>query len=200
MSDALKHEQRREANAQKLYNRRAEKHKSADKMEKVAIGKPLEGPFYFLYLKPNWVLKSFAAETFMGHPDFWEALVDSTIAPHYKITDPRRIAAIKNIPYSMPRGRISDYQRPGRPMEWIGQIGNDFPWDQSLRKKIVAEFNLSQQYLAGLVRFVPDYHEVMIPDDHRQFEELVMPLPAKEKSRITIPDPEASGGIWDDED
>lgn len=197
------HERRRNAQASKCFNLHQKRAKASAKkmgLEKTA-GKPLLGPFYYLYLKPAWVLKALpSAEGQTGHPDYWEALVDSIIAPHYKITDPRRIEAIKNIPYSQPRGRVDEYQPKGRRLEWIVQVGNDIQYDQKLQKQVLVAFNLGTQYMAGLVRFVPDYHEVMIAAEFKQFEELVAPMPEAEKKNINIPDQEAPGGIWDDDE
>lgn len=198
------HEKRRNEQADRVFNLHAQKAKKlAEKMglEKTA-GKPLEGPFYYIYLQPTWVLKTMGSanpEDFISHPDYWEGLVDTVVAPHYKITDPKRIEAIKNLPYSMPRGRVNELLKPGRRVEWAVLIGNDIKYSMALQKQILSSFNLGPQFAAGLVRFLPDDHEIMLANDFQQFEQLVTRLPDNERKLIKLPEQE-SPDVWNDDE
>lgn len=181
----------------KVYNRRKILAKKA--MEKQA-GAPLQGPYYFVYLKPNWVLKAMPSkDQFMAHTDFWPALVDTVIAPFYKIKDPRRLELLRGLVYSMPRGRVSDYQMPRGPKTWIVVCGNDFTMNPAEQKQVLSQFNLLQQFSAGLVKFKPDDHEVMFPDEFEDFKNLVTQIDEKSHSRILLPDFANDPAYADDE-
>ncbi len=184
----------RNENAERLYNKRkaeAKKEFSGLKIE-TAAGKPLQGPWYMLYLKPNWVLRCMPMPEmeFMGHPAFWSGLVDKDIVPFYKINDPKIVAQLKNIPYCMPRGRVGYGQKKfsGR-IEWVASIGVDFKYTPAQKAAILTQFNLYAQMLNGQVRFLPDDHEVMLRDDHTQFLSLVTKLDPKSTKLINIQDP-----------
>ena len=198
----MDHQKRRQEHAAKIYNRRKFILAKGDqaKMEKQA-GRPMQGPWYFLYLKPNWVLKAAPmVDEFIGHEQYWYTLVERVIAPFYKISDQNLIASIKNIPYSMPRGRVSEYQLRNGPRTWIAVCGNDFVYSKKEQQQILSEFNLYQQFAAGLVRFVPDDHEVMLPVDHRRFLEIVTQLDPQNQKRIKLIDPDKDPEYMDLDD
>jgi len=191
---SIDHQKRREEEAERQYNRRkvlAQKEFGGLKVE-IAAGKPMQGPWYMVYLKPNWVLRAMPMpdDQFMDHVDHWPQIVDRDIVPFYKIKDPSVIAKLKEIPYCMPRGRVSNTtsrfsQRP----QWSAFHGMDFNYSKQEKAAILAQFNLYAQMLNGQVRFAPDDHEVMQQYDHEQFLRLVTPLDPKNVKRITLQEP-----------
>jgi hypothetical protein len=188
----IDHQKRREEEAERLYNRRkALAHKEFAGLKIVTAGKPLQGPWYMLYLKPKWVLRCMPMPEleFIGHPEFWNELVDREIVPFYKITDRSKIAELKNIPYCMPRGRVGNSSKKysGR-MEWVASYGVDFNYTKEEKAAILSQFNLYSQMLNGQVRFLPDDHEVMLRYDHERFLNLITPLDPKNVKRINIQD------------
>lgn len=169
----------------KVYNRRKI---LASKMEKLA-GAPLQGPYYWVYLKPGWVLKAMPSQNeFIGHPDFWEDIAVNLVAPFYKIKDPRTIEQLKHLSYCMPRGRVTETQLRNGPKSWAVDCGNDFRMSSAEQKQILAQFNLLPQFSAGLVRFRPDDHEIILPEEHDAFMRLVTQIDIKNKKRIQVPD------------
>jgi hypothetical protein len=172
------HQERREQEAQHVYNRRIAaivKEFGPAPTIKTA-GNPLQGPWYFVFLKPNWVLQTMPMsgdEQTMDHPDFWKVIVTQNIAPHYKIKKQSIIADLQNLPYAMPRGRITSIQTFGGRKQWAAYHGNDYQYSTADKKKIASEFNLTEQLYAGLLRFIPDDHEHAISHDFQRFISLV---------------------------
>jgi len=153
----------------------------------------MQGPWYYVYLKPNWVLKTAGVageEMSIDHPDYWVTLVDTVIAPFYKINDPMKIKALKNMPYCMPRGRVQYMRKMGGPRLWNAYHGRDFAYTMDEKKKIAAQFNLLPQLYEGMLRFVPDLHEAMLPADFQRFQTLAAKFDAKNLKRVNLQKPE----------
>lgn len=169
----------------KTFNRLAlirERHQ----LMKKAIGAPLSGPWYMLYLKPKWVLKALPSkDNFVDHVDFWKTLVDTELVPYYKIKSSGIIRDLYEIPYSQPRGRVQDMSALGK-RHWTVYYGVDFQYSQAQRNTILSVFNLTGQFSAGLVTFETDSHEIMIQEDLDMFQDLVGRLDIKEISKLNI--------------
>lgn len=158
-------------------------------------GAPMQGPFYFIYLKPQWVLKAMPfpgrQDETMDHTDFWYGLVDSVIAPHYKISDPKVIAELKRrMPYSQPRGRVVQRRNYGGRTEWVIYHGVDFRYDVEQKRAILSAFNLGEVAFNGSVRWVPDDHHLMLKADFQSFVNLVSKIDSKNMARVSLQEPE----------
>lgn len=163
---------------EKTFNLRAEKTRrwARNVGLKKTAGRGLQGPLYWIELGDKTILKSmsFPADNFdtMDHPEFWEAIVESDIAPFYGITDPKTIQELKNVPYAMSRGRVanmsSSTKRKDRFVVYYGE-----KMTNAQQKQVIEDFNLSEPFRAGLVTFEPDEHEVQNPEDQRRFSELL---------------------------
>lgn len=174
----MEHKDRMLKHAQDVFNLRVEKDRKWARsigLRKTA-GKGSQGPFYWLKLGGKTILKAMpypadALET-MDHPDFWSAIIDSDVVPFYKITDPKIIQELKNVPYAMPRGRVVLVARP------IDRVKQFMVWHwekmtDGQKKQIIEAFDLSAQFYAGLVRFASDEHEGQIADDQARFNALL---------------------------
>jgi hypothetical protein len=175
----MDHEQRREVFAKKTFNLHKKECQSFAKRTgldvKTASTKERHGIYYWVYLKPNWVLKSLVDDSFsdLGHPSLWRDLARNVIAPHYKITDPTLLRELSNIPYSMPRGRLANIKNPQGQRQFIFWNGNDFTMTEQQKKQLIQAFDLGTEYVNGMVRFAYDDHEVMLPDDVSQLKNII---------------------------
>lgn len=192
------HEQRREAFAKKVFN--------LHKKECLAFAKrtglqttataPRErhGIYYWVYLKPNWILKSLVDDSFsdLGHPSLWRDLAKNLIAPHYGITNQTLLRELSNIPYSMPRGRLVNINNPQGQRQFIFWNGNDFKMTDQQKKQLIQVFGLGAEYVNGMVRFSYDDHEIMLPDDVAQLKNILKlsGLGSKVKTPRLAPDSE----------
>jgi hypothetical protein len=171
----------------KTFNRLAlirERHR----LMKTAIGAPLQGPWYMLYLKPKWVLKALPSKgNYVDHVDYWKVLVDTELVPHYKIKNTGVIRDLYELPYSQPRGRVQDTSKLGK-RHWAVYYGVDFQYSQTQRNTILSAFNLTAQFHAGLVTFETDSHEIMIQEDLDMFQDLVGRMDIKEVAKLRIQD------------
>jgi hypothetical protein len=166
--------------SQKVFNLRLDRERKWAKKVglkiETAADNPKQGPFYWLRLGTRTVLKAMPCPAnsleSMDHPDFWEAIVDMYIVPFYGIKDARLVRELKNVPYAMPRGRVVMMKRP---LDSTKQFVV-YSWEKMTnpqKKQVVEEFGLASQFMAGLVRFVPDEHEGIIQADNARFEALV---------------------------
>jgi len=153
-----------------------------------SAGRPLQGPWYWVWLRPQWVLRAMpmpGEEDTIDHPALWESLAEE-VAAHHGLVDPSAVARLRNLPYAMPRGRVAVMRRMDGRKQWVLYHGNDFQMTDAQRKQLVEAFNLGEQFVAGLVRFVPDEHEVVLPSDLDEFKALVsMPASASKKIKPT---------------
>ena len=136
-----------------------------------------QGPWYYVYLKPNWVLKTAGVpgeESSFDHADYWITLVDMVVAPFYKIKDPKIIAELKNMPYCMPRGRVVYRKVMGGNREWVAYHGADFNYSiTEKKKKIASAFNLLPMLYEGRMRFALDDHHLIQAHDFQKFNSMV---------------------------
>jgi hypothetical protein len=145
---------------------------------------PCVGPWYWVYLRPRWRL--FAApvraeQETIGHPEFWRQIVVGFLAPHYGVTNPRKIEMLAQLCYSMPRGRCAmPMRRPGHPPSWAVYHGGEFPAGsdpENLKRTLLRRFGLTTEAKRGGVRFVLDEHEIMQDDDQRRLQRIIGPVP-----------------------
>jgi hypothetical protein len=144
---------------------------------------PCEGPFYWLKLEVKMTLKAMPSAVgsgdWMGHPKFWESIVDSDIAPFFGLTDPRTIRELKNVPYSMPRGRVTAIAgRLGVPKTFVVYAGEKMT--EAQKRQVINAFSLGDKSKGGLVQFRYDEHESTLAADTARYLSL---LPAKTKRR-----------------
>jgi len=175
----MDHEHRRNAYATKVFNLHKKECVSFAKRTgmsvKTAAPRERHGIYYWVYLKPNWILKVLLDDTFsdLGHPALWRDLAQNVIAPHYKITNPTLLRELSNIPYSMPRGRLVNIKNTQGERQFIFWNGNDFKMTDQQKRQLIEEFGLGQEYVNGRVRFSYDDHEVMLPDDVAQLKNII---------------------------
>jgi len=133
--------------------------------KKLASQRPAEGPYYWIFRSPSWVLKAYPSCDFGGkvedHVKAWnmEAFI---LARHYKVS----MRDIEDYPYGMPRGRVADMrQNKGCKHDFVVYHGDDSPvsdWKQ----RVISAFNLR----GFNVEFRLDEHEVMDEADIRGLE------------------------------
>ena len=154
-----------------------------DARETRGSSQPHEGPFYWLKLGAKTTLKAMpyavGSGDWMGHPQFWESLVDSDIAPFFGLTDPGTIRELKNVPYAMPRGRVTAIVgRLSAPRTFVVYAGEKMT--EAQRRQVIRAFSLGEKSKAGLIQFRYDEHEVRLVEDAARYLSL---LSAKPKRR-----------------
>ena len=133
---------------------------------------PLQGPWYYVYLAPRWVLFSSPSvdqDHSIGHSTFWAKTVAPAIAKHYRLADKSSLKRLANIPYSMPRGRVCHRPQPRNPQEWVVYFGQDWPSSLKkavVRKAILCAFNLDS------ADWLFDEHVTRLETDERAFSTL----------------------------
>ena len=131
---------------------------------------PSEGIWYIIYLKPNWVLKTYKEIDFpdCAHAQMWEDDLSHVVADHYKVPQKK----LASLPYAFPRGRIANLN-PGRGIttpsdrygdKWVVYYGKDLPGgDGKWKAKILSSFDLSS--FIGRVEWKLDDHEITQEED-----------------------------------
>lgn len=136
-------------------------------------GKPMAGPWYLVYLAPNWVVRNYPEDSneidSLDHVDYWAALAPD-VAKHYGIKD---VQSVADLPYCMPRGRVVFRKMPDGRSEWTFYHGRDFNYDDAFKRQLISAYDLYRQAQAGLVRFEPDPHENMSGYEHQRFLSLI---------------------------
>lgn len=144
---------------------------------------PSTGAWYFIFLRPRWILLAFRSEGHgeTGHSTLWEMNVVKMISEHYGI-DPDKVLGIdcvRNAYAGMPRGRVT---LKGR--KWIFYHGGDTPVDWGkARKMLLDRFGLAREAHGGRVEFVFDEHEQMIREDQRTLTLALGSIPYKRSPR-----------------
>jgi hypothetical protein len=172
------------------YRRKCAKWAKKVGMRKVAAPVGRHGPYYWVYLKPSWILKAMPLDDesqTMDHGPFWSSIVDQLVAPHYGITSPADIRELKNAPYAMPRGRLVSVKDTSGERRFVFWNGEDFKTGDKERKALIQAFGLDRQWVEGRVRFSWDEHEVVIPHDLEVFKRIIS-MPAKDSKKI-LPKP-----------
>jgi len=155
--------------------------------EKKFASKPMEGPWYYVWLKPYWKIIAFAhpfgGEEGYTHEQLWENAAAQTIAKHYGLSH-EKMTEVDNCPYSMPRGRVV-WQGPSKEHErgrFVVYLGNDMPKSINkikFRRDIMSKFNLLVTALDDNDRvvFSEDDHEIMQSSDQDTVENLIGRVP-----------------------
>lgn len=177
--------------ADRIFNKRKQDAQSWAKKVglKKTAGAPKQGPYYWLFspTKKRWYLETMPREgdlDTVDHPTMWK-YISQDLANEYRL-DPYKARTLQNLPYSMPRGRVQVVPNRRSRKNWVVYYGNDFPMTDAMKKQILNDFDLSEQWQAGLVRFLPDEHEVTIQQDLDRFKNLIS-LPPKEIKKIVPP-------------
>jgi len=151
--------------------------KAIDELRKKrnASGKPSEGIWYYIWLKPNWKLKVVQSGESL-HLDMWERFVKHEIKDHYKLSD-EDIDKIEELTCCMPRGRcclVNDH--------FELYHGDNFPKGRDAeaeKTKLMGWFNLTALYFHDRekVKFIVDPH-YGVPQDEKDIAESVLgPIP-----------------------
>ena len=141
--------------------------------------RPSEGIWYYVWLKPKWVLYAFKATEFgdMTHLDVWSSSLADVMAKHYKINPDQIINdvdSLRNAHCCMPRGRV--WKNPEG--KWIFGHGNDFPIDTAKAMKVLpASFELTKEILNKNVTFRFEEHETMEKEDMLIVQALIGKVP-----------------------
>ena len=162
-------------------------------MKITTAGKPMQGPWYCVFLAPKWKIRAFpmpAGNETVDHVTVWDEIVTSDIAPYYGIKDAGLIREIKNLPYSMPRGRVAETMPLRGQKQWAAYYGGDFKYGRNETLEILGQFDLLHQFSAGLVRLLPDDHEVMIREDFERLCALVKGTEGMRKKVVMPVEPE----------
>jgi len=141
--------------------------------------RPSGGIWYFLWLKPHWILEAYKETEYgeMTHATLWEKYLADTIGKHYK-ADPDEIFgldSIRNAYTGMPRGRV--LMQGGI---WMFYHGNDFPISYGKATKLLpSAFELNRHAVLGKVKFEYDDHETMQPEDQETLRQVIGNIPYK---------------------
>jgi hypothetical protein len=125
---------------------------------------PVEGIFYYIWLKPNWQFVSFTVncESCTTHPDLWERIAVPSLIKHYRVKEtPFNVVHLNSAFTAMPRGRVVG---PSQGF-WIMDYG-PLPKTLSenlLRIEVANRFGLTRSRVEGKVKFITD-DEHYIPE------------------------------------
>jgi hypothetical protein len=151
--------------------------KAIDELRKKrnASGKPAEGIWYYIWLKPNWKFFSVQNGERM-HCEMWERFVKHEIKDHYKLND-EDVDKIEDVLCSMPRGRCNFVND-----RFELYHGDDFPSGKNAeteKTKIMGWFNLTALYFhdRDKVKFVFDPHYKMSQEEKDIVESVLGPIP-----------------------
>jgi hypothetical protein len=117
------------------------------------------GPYYWVPTSNGWDLDVFPEDLYpdLMHDQVWRRSVVPKLAEEWSLS-PDKILAVKKIPYSVPRGRVSkEYDGP----HYYLSHGDDSPVPDGL-SKVIREMNLSGVRSADRLKIEFDSHEVMI--------------------------------------
>jgi len=147
--------------------------------------RPSEGVWYFIWLKPKWVLEAYKFTEYGDsfgqlHSTLWEKYLADKVGNHYGI-DPDEIYgmdSLRNASSGMPRGRVALTDSG-----WALYHGNDTPIPFDKAKTILLNaFELSQFNN----RFEYDDHEIMTPEDQETIQEAIGHVPYKGSKQMRI--------------
>ena len=142
--------------------------------------RPSAGIWYIIWLKPNWVLRTYSENDFpnVDHFTIWDRALHIEVADYYKINEKK----IQNLTYAFPRGRVVYRNKRGRPVsvsmtsdmtgKWFLYHGNDSPGGISKwKKKLITEFNLGG--FLGNITWNYEEHECMQREDVHQMSSII---------------------------
>jgi hypothetical protein len=136
---------------------------------------PEDGIWYYVWLKPKWELVILHGKDVL-HLDMWFDHVMPLLKKKYKLTKSETVR-LGDIPYSLPRGRITEFVERGESTFFI-RHGDDFPKGlrkESELKKIVAYFGLTNR--TRQVEYEVDPHEAMVRGEQDDLEAIIGPVP-----------------------
>jgi hypothetical protein len=125
----------------------------------------MTGPYYWVPTSNGWDLDVFPEELYPEdkvHDWFWRRYIVPKLSEEWSLSS-EQIMTLKKIPYSVPRGRVS--QEFDTPNFYLNH-GNDTPIPNGL-DKVIKEMNLSGMRSSDRLKIAFDSHEVMIPQHTR---------------------------------
>jgi len=144
--------------------------------------RPSEGVWYWVWLKPSWVLREFRFTEYGGdiqHDVAWRNYIAPEIAKHYKVSlnEVVGVDSLINAYTGMPRGRVAKTSS-----KWVFYHGNDTPVNFAKAKlMIAARFNLRNALVDGTATFMYDEHEAMQDEDKAVIEAVIGEVPYANK-------------------
>jgi len=142
------------------------------------------GIWYYVYLKPTWVLRVFPRK--IGSPNLphmkaWTLMVVEEIARHYHLSEEQK-KELADLPWCMPRGRVDDVDLDtGKPLngDFAVYHGNDFPvgTKDGEIKRIIGRLNLSPLVFQYRVLLVEHKHEKMDEEHKKKAQAILGPIP-----------------------
>jgi hypothetical protein len=119
----------------------------------------MTGPYYWVPTPNGWDLDVYPEEFYpdLMHDKLWRRWIVHKLAEEYSLS-PEQVLSLKKIPYSVPRGRVS--QEFGTSNYYLNH-GEDSPVPDGL-KKVIREMNLSGLQSSGRLKVAFDSHEVTI--------------------------------------
>ncbi len=138
---------------------------------------PVGGIWYYVWLKPRWEFVILHGEDKL-HVDMWADHIIPLLKKKYKLTA-KQGAKLRDFPYSMPRGRVTELTEGGESVFMI-RHGDDFPKGlraESELKKIVAHFGLTNRVMLGHVETIIDPHETMVQEECEDLEAIIGSVP-----------------------
>ncbi|MDP1712424.1 MAG: hypothetical protein Q8K86_08205 [Candidatus Nanopelagicaceae bacterium] len=145
---------------------------------------PRIGIWYYLWLKPEWVLKAMPVKIGgpgIQHYKVWSVLAEEA-AKHFNLND-EQLRVVARLPYSMPRGRVDyrDLKTGAAQRRFILYHGNDFPSTLDVAaetRRIIGEFNLTSQLLNHQnVGPQFDEHETMLIKQQEELRKVLGDIP-----------------------
>jgi hypothetical protein len=140
-------------------------------------GEPQEGIWYYVWLKPDWVLL-WEYGTFAQHISMWSTRVIPALVEHYELTS-EQSKAISGAYTGMPRGRVVSEQYGKK---WRVVHGDDFPKGTRKStevKQIIGVFGLSSHAITGRVSVEVHEHEKMSGDHKARLRKSLGRIPYK---------------------
>jgi len=147
--------------------------------------KPSTGIWYYVYLKPKWVLMTFSDAEYgaLSHYEAWMKYIVPKLIDHYDIED--NIDDLEDAYRGVPRGRVDvttdlemGLRAEGGPKFFLLH-GDDFPSGTKSGQlgKIMSRFNLSHLAARGVVVDKAVDHEKMDPEHQKIVTSIVGEVP-----------------------
>jgi len=140
--------------------------------------KPSAGIWYWVWLKPEWVLQTYKDVDFPDviHVTIWEEFLAGKVAEHYGVS----VRQLLPLSYAFPRGRVVHVRPTKKEIslpsddrgQWTFYHGNDAPGGlERWKKKLVHSFSLNE--MVGAIDWKLDDHERRSREEVREIEALI---------------------------
>ena len=136
-------------------------------------GRPKDGIWYWVPSPSGqWSFLTWEGDT-AYHADVWPIVVRFHLAKAYGLND-EQIKAACELPYGVPRGRVTMEQVSGRKYFFV-RHGGDTPTGQAGLQNVLDEFNLIAHSLNGLAELIRDPHETMVKEQRAALSVILGP-------------------------